>query len=1752
LVAFLVSGVPAGVHADILIISPHPDDDVIIASGVVQRAVARGETVYIVYVTNGDFNGVAVAPIREDEAVNAQQVLGVPENRLIFLGYPDGYLPAVRNTASGAYVTGNGVSQTYATRGLGNTDYHRYRFGTAGPYNWPTMVGDLTDILSSIRPAHIFTTSQWDTHGDHSTTYHLMIQAAQNARTANPGYNPTIHKTTVWPLDGDAWPLSSNPLTYFTEIPRGSVTDPTQMVWTERESLDVPSSSQTALSPSNPKYMAIRAHVSQGGPDRYIGRWAHKDEFFWTEQLAGISNRPPVPNAGPEQVVNEGAPVTLDGTASWDGNGTALTYQWRQVFGPAVALSSLTASRPTFVAPTGLATDTILEFELVVSDGALSSVPDAIRVIVLSAQNPSTFGPNIAPLATFTASSQRTGSGAAKVADGIVDGYPGDETREWVTQGEGVGAWIQMNWSSPRTVGRVVIYDRPNSNDQMLAGVITFSNGTTLPVTAASNNATPVTFTFPARTITSLRLSITQVTSSTANVGLAEFQVFEAGMTNMPPVANAGADQTVAGNQLVTLDGRQSSDPNNDPLTYAWTQTSGPAVTLSNPTSSTPTFVAPAAQPLSQTMTFRLVVSDAQSSSSPDTVDIRVPGTSNTPPTANAGPDVVVSPGGAVTLDGSGSSDPEGQTLTYQWAQTGGPAASLSSATVARPTVVVPSTAPQGSVLTFQLVVSDGVDSSLPDTVSLNVTTVPSAINNIARTATVTASSQNAPLQAASKAVDGVISGYPADSSREWATEAQGSGAWIELSWPEPHYVGLVRLHDRPNLDDNVRSGILTFSSGTAINVGTLANDGTGTDVQFAPRAVTWIRFTVNTVSPATWAVGLSEILVLETPPGNLPPVAEAGPNQTVAGDASVQLNGSASNDPEGATLTYAWTQISGPSVTLSGASSATPTFTAPASTATAQVLRFQLVVGDGSQTAMDTVDITIQATAAPGTLSINDVTVAEGNSGTTNATFTVTLSASSASTITVNYATSNGTATAGQDYVAASGTLTFNPGTTSQTFSVSVVGDLIDEPNETLVVTLSGAVNATINDGQGIGTITDDDGAPTLAINDVSVTEGNAGTANATFTVSLSATSAQTVTVSYATANGTATAPGDYTSIASTTLTFAPGVTSQTVTVVVQGDTLAEGNETFFVNLSAPVNATITDTQGIGTIVDDEAVPTLSINDVTVTETDAGGVTAVFTVSLSAASATTVSVTYATANGTATAPADYTAAAATVLTFTPGTTTRTITIPIAGDLISEGSESFVVNLSSPAAATIADGQGTGTILDNDSSPSLSINDVTVTENNTGSVNAVFTVTLSPASGQTVTVNYATADGTATAPADYTAASGGTLTFNPGITSRTITVPVIGDTLDEPNETFVVNLSGAVNATIADAQGTGTITDNDATPSLRINNVSVAEGNTGTTVNASFTVTLSAASSQTVSVSYATSNVTAVAGQDYTAVSGTLTLPPGTTTQTIVVPVLGDVLDEASETYNVNLSAPVNATINDNLGVGTITDNDPTPSLVIDNVTVTETDSGSTNAVFTVTLSAVSGRSVSVNYTTANNTATAGADFTSTSGALTFAPGVTTQTITVPVLGDVLDEANETFNVTLSGATAATIADSQGVGTITDNDPTPTLAINDVSIQEPNSGTADLVFTVTLSAASGRTVTVNYATANGTATAGQDYSSRSGTLSFAAGVTSMTISVPITGDVTVEGDETLFVNLSAAGNATIADSQGLGQIVNND
>src|SRR6266516_656802 len=215
--------------------------------------------------------------------------------------------------------------------------------------------------------------------------------------------------------------------------------------------------------------------------------------------------------------------------------------------------------------------------------------------------------------------------------------------------------------------------------------------------------------------------------------------------------------------------------------------------------------------------------------------------------------------------------------------------------------------------------------------------------------------------------------------------------------------------------------------------------------------------------------------------------------------------------------------------------------------------------------------------------LSINDVAVTEGNSGTVNATFSVALSEASTQPVTVNFATANGTATAPADYATQSGTLTFSAGQTNKQITVLVNGDTTDEIDERFTVTLSNSTNASIATAVGTASIIDDDG-PGISINNVTVSEGNSGTVNATFSVSLSAASPQIVTVDYSTADGTAAAPDDYLS-KSGTLTFpANSTTPQTITVEVQGDTLDEVNETFAVNLSNPVHATIANVSSTAT----------------------------------------------------------------------------------------------------------------------------------------------------------------------------------------------------------------------------------------------------------------------------------------------------------------------------------------------------------------------------------------------------------------------------------------------------------------------------------------------------------------------------------------------------------------------------------------
>ena len=227
-----------------------------------------------------------------------------------------------------------------------------------------------------------------------------------------------------------------------------------------------------------------------------------------------------------------------------------------------------------------------------------------------------------------------------------------------------------------------------------------------------------------------------------------------------------------------------------------------------------------------------------------------------------------------------------------------------------------------------------------------------------------------------------------------------------------------------------------------------------------------------------------------------------------------------------------------------------------------------------------------------PASLSIGDASVVEGDSGTIEAVFTVTRSANLSGAVSVNYSTSNGGALAGSDYVGAAGTLTFADGVDSMQLAILVNGDLMDEFDQSFFVNLSANLGVVIGDGQGEGTIVDNDAPPSISITPkVSLKEGqNNRTTSFDFIVTLSAPSEKEVRVNFATANGTATtADNDYLSRAGT-LTFAPGVTSQTISVTVKGDKRKEGTETFSVNLTSPLNATIAAGQGIGEILEDDA----------------------------------------------------------------------------------------------------------------------------------------------------------------------------------------------------------------------------------------------------------------------------------------------------------------------------------------------------------------------------------------------------------------------------------------------------------------------------------------------------------------------------------------------------------------------------------
>jgi chitinase len=592
--------------------------------------------------------------------------------------------------------------------------------------------------------------------------------------------------------------------------------------------------------------------------------------------LNAIFNNPPVANAGADITATPSTLTTLTGAASSDADGDPITYQWLQTSGPAVTLNGATTVSPSFTAPAAINQIRTLIFRLIVSDGTASSGADTVAVTIPA-------GPNTLPVAN-------AGPDAS-----IVSG-------------------------APRTLAGTAT----DLDNDPLAYVWTQTAGPLVTITNA--NTANASFVAPIRTGVPQLLTFSLV----ANDGFGNSAADTVTLTvpaNRLPTANAGADATINAGSTRALAG-SATDLDGDALTYQWVQTAGPSVTIVNPTSANASFVAPASTGAIQTLTFSLVANDGLGNSPTDTVIFTIP--ANSPPTVNAGPDQTRPAGSAVALAGT-ASDPETNPLTYLWTQTSGPSVALTGATTLASGFTAPPKTGAPQVLTFSLVANDGTSNSAPDTVDI---TIPANVGPTANAGT------NA-LAAGGSTVNLNGSG-----------SSDGDGDPITYNWVQTSGPGVTLA--AANTSNPSFTAPPRTNAAQTLTFDLTVNDG----------------ITSSTTSTVTITV-----------PSNVAPLANAGADATVAGNSNVNLNGTGSTDPESDPLTFAWTQTSGPSATLMGASTATPAFVAPPKTGAIQVMSFSLNVSDGAATANDTVDISIAANVGP---TANAGSTAAVNGGTT------------------------------------------------------------------------------------------------------------------------------------------------------------------------------------------------------------------------------------------------------------------------------------------------------------------------------------------------------------------------------------------------------------------------------------------------------------------------------------------------------------------------------------------------------------------------------------------------------------------------------------------------------------------------------------------------------------------------------------------------------------------------------------------------
>jgi predicted RNA-binding protein with TRAM domain len=560
-------------------------------------------------------------------------------------------------------------------------------------------------------------------------------------------------------------------------------------------------------------------------------------------------NLPPTANAGPDQAVNEGVTVTLDGSNSSDPDNDISSYQWNQTGGLSVSLSNTSAARPTFTAPNVGPSGESLTFQLTVTDSGGLQSTDTCIVNVSWVNLPPTAngGPD-----------QTVNEGDTVTLDGSNSSDPDD----------GIASYL---WN--QTAGT--------------------------PVTLSSATAVQPTFTAPNVGPSGASLTFQLTVTDSGGLQATDVCTVIISSVNLPPVADAGPDRIVNEGDTVTLDGSNSSDPDDSVASYLWTQTAGPAVTLSDPTAAQTTFSAPVVGAGGASLTFMLRVTDGFGSEATDTCIVNITN-GNLPPTADAGPDQTVNEGDTVTLDGSNSTDPDDGIASILWTQTAGPPVTLSNTTAVQPTFTAPDVGPSGKSLTFQVTVTDSGGLQATDTCIVTVSWV-----NLPPTAD--AGPDQTAGEGAAVTLDGSNSTDPDDgiASYSWS---QTGGSPITLSSTtvfRPTFTA-------PDVGPSGES--LTFQLAVTDSGGLQASDSCIVNVS-------WI---------------------------NLPPTADAGPDQTVDEGVTVTLDGSNSTDPDDGIASYQWKQLGGSQVTISNPSAAAPTFTAPDVGMSGVSLTFQLTVTDG------------------------------------------------------------------------------------------------------------------------------------------------------------------------------------------------------------------------------------------------------------------------------------------------------------------------------------------------------------------------------------------------------------------------------------------------------------------------------------------------------------------------------------------------------------------------------------------------------------------------------------------------------------------------------------------------------------------------------------------------------------------------------------------------------------------------------------